>query len=174
MNNVDELDFIALGFLNICPMHGYELHGKIADLSGLGNVWNLKISKLYAILNRLKKRDYIIAETEAAENRPPKKVFHITPRGKREFNNWVSNPVEHGRDFRQLFLAKLFFLKKINNDLYKNLINRQIGKCIEWKNTFQDQIENSEGLNYFEKIVLKFRYSQIENYINWLQWCLDQ
>ncbi len=55
MNNINDSDISILGFLVTEPMHGYELHKQVTDLSGFGIVWNIKIGKLYAMLNRLEK-----------------------------------------------------------------------------------------------------------------------
>jgi len=173
MNNIAEIDYVVLGFLYKSRMHGYELHGKIADLSGVGNIWKLKISKLYTILNRLEQSQCVTAKSEVVQNRPPRKVFTITSQGKKVFLNWVSTPVEHGRDFRQKLLAKLFFLGEMNNIDNGSLISKQIDKCQEWKKRFQEQMSKN-SLTYFEKIVLKFRYQQVTSYIDWLQWCLHK
>ena len=142
-----EIYCVVLGFLNKSRRHGYELHGKIADLSGVGNIWKLKISKLYTILNRLEKSKCVTAKSEVVQNRPTRKVFTITAKGKQLFLNWVTTPVEHGRDFRQNLLAKLFFLGEINNIDNVSLISKQMAKSSESKKRFQEQM-GIKGLTY--------------------------
>ena len=43
----------------------------------------------------------------------PRKMLRLTPRGREAFAEWVRNPVEHGRDFRLEFLAKLYFATQV-------------------------------------------------------------
>ena len=108
MNN-NNSDISLLGFLSINPMHGYELHKRVADLSGFGIVWNIKIGKLYAMLNRLEKDGYVRASIAKEGNRPARNEFSITSKGKKTFDAWSISPVNRGRDFRIIFLLKLYF-----------------------------------------------------------------
>ena len=77
-------------------MHGYEIYQHMSDPNGLGLVWVVKQSRLYALLAGLEKEGYIEAVLEPQESRPPRKVFHLTESGEKVFLNWVQSPVPHG------------------------------------------------------------------------------
>src|SRR3712207_428899 len=103
------LEHALLGFLWQRPMHAYEIHQMLKEARALGLIWHLKQSQLYALLARLEEEGYITSITEPQGTRPPRRVMHLTSQGREAFQRWLVEPVAHGRDFRQEFLAKLFF-----------------------------------------------------------------
>jgi len=175
MNNNDS-DISLLGFLAIDPMHGYELHKQVTDLSGFGIVWNVKIGKLYAMLNRLEKDGYIQSTISREGNRPARNEFSITNKGKKTFEAWLISPVNRGRDFRIIFLLKLFFSLKKGIEQANKLIESQIETCYSWlskKNTEIITKEICATEEIFPVIVDKYRKIQINGYLTWLEWCKE-
>ena len=45
------LEFILLGFLSQRAMHGYDLYKTLVQGGGVGLVWRVKQSQLYALLD---------------------------------------------------------------------------------------------------------------------------
>ena len=176
MNNINGLDISLLGFLSLEPMHGYELHRQVSDLSGFGIVWNIKIGKLYAMLNRLEKAGYIKSIFSKEGNRPTRNEFSITTLGKKKYTSWLSTPVNRGREFRIIFLLKLFFSMKIGIESANNLITNQIETCNSWlterKLEIEEIIEKRTEIE-FASIVKMYRQIQIEGYLSWLDWCRE-
>ena len=173
MNNNDS-DISLLGFLSIKPMHGYELHKQVTDLSGFGIVWNIKIGKLYAMLNRLEKDGYIRSTISKEGNRPLRNEFSITSKGKKTFEAWSVSPVSHGREFRIIFLLKLYFSLKSGLEQANKLINSQRDTCKSWLSEGKvviNDLENTTAENLFPGIVNTYRKIQIEGYLAWLDWC---
>src|SRR4051812_40584710 len=82
-----------LGFLRQQPMYGYEIHQQLSESAGLGLVWRLKQSQLYALLGKLEQEGYIVATLEAQDARPPRKVYRLTGSGHLAFLEWVQTPV---------------------------------------------------------------------------------
>src|SRR5690606_18145290 len=105
------LELALLGFLRPEPKHGYAIHQELSSPTGLGPVWQVKLSQLYALLGKLEEAGYLLATTEPQENRPPRKVFHLTDAGREAFQQWQQNPVRHGRSLRLEFLVKLYFAR---------------------------------------------------------------
>lgn len=176
MNNINDSDISILGFLITEPMHGYELHKKVTDLSGFGIVWNIKIGKLYAMLNRLEKDGLIKSAISKGGNRPARNEFSITSRGKKKFESWMVSPINHGREFRIVFLLKLYFSMKFGLQNTDELINTQIEICKSWLSERSDISQNEmakESSIRFPLIVKKYRLIQINGYIDWLNWCQD-
>ena len=69
-----------LGFLMAHPQHGYELHQEFSR--DLGQVWRVGLSQIYAQLKQMEEAGLVAAQTEPQPNRPPRKVYHITPAGR--------------------------------------------------------------------------------------------
>ncbi len=173
MNNNDS-DISLLGFLAFKPMHGYELHKQVTDLSGYGIVWNIKIGKLYAMLNRLEKERYIKSNLSKEGNRPARNEFSITNKGKKTFDVWSISPVNRGRDFRIIFLLKLYFSLRNGSEQAHKLIDSQIETCNSWLSNRKIEIvsmEKDKPGDIFPSIVNTYRNIQIQGYLTWLGWC---
>jgi DNA-binding PadR family transcriptional regulator len=178
MNNINDLDLSLLGFLSSKSMHGYDLHKKVTDLSGFGIVWNIKIGKLYAMLNRLEKEGLIFSTFTKEGNRPTRNQFSITPLGETRYKLWLETPVNHGREFRIAFLLKLYFSIIKRTDNANILIETQIETCNRWLDEKTGQYQeghmfrDNEESN-FPIIVNKYRQIQIQGYLTWLDWCQE-
>jgi DNA-binding PadR family transcriptional regulator len=155
-------------------MHGYDLFKQISDLSGIGIVWHVKMGKLYSMLHRLEDKGWVSSKITQEGNRPLRTQYEITKDGKTVFDNWVKSAVASGRDFRITFLLKLFFSKEKGVTVAHELIQNQEDACRNWLNDFEDRLAAITDPEDFRKIVLSFRKSQINGYIDWLSWCKKQ
>lgn len=160
-----------LGFLRQRPMHGYEIHQNLCQPTGLGLVWRIKQSQLYSLLSRLEEKAYVTSTQELQDNRPPRKVFHLTEAGQEAFLEWVITPVDRPRELRLDFLAKLFFARQETTDLILRLIEGQRVLCNGW---LEDHRERTAALRDdcpYEWLVWQLRIKQIEAMLEWLDAC---
>ena len=125
MNNSKEIEKSILGFVYKRSKHGYELHKEISDLSGVGIVWKVKMGKLYAMLHRLENNEWVETETAQEGNRPQRTLYKITEDGQEAFDEWLVSPVQRGRDFRILFLLKLYFAIEMDRKIAQRLLTDQ-------------------------------------------------
>ncbi|MDX1663025.1 MAG: PadR family transcriptional regulator [Candidatus Promineifilaceae bacterium] len=166
------IELALLGFLRQEPKHGYAIHQELADPAGLGPVWHIKRSRLYALLNKLEEAGYITATTEEQESRPPRKVFHLTEAGKRAFSAWVQSPVSHGRALRLEFLLKLYFARLEGKDVTARLLATQREQCHQWLATEQEVIEEERTSGHrYGRLVHEFRAGQLRAMLGWLERC---
>src|SRR6185503_10578145 len=119
------IEYALLGFLRQQPMHAYEIHQTLLRPEALGLVWHLKQSLVYVMLERLEHEGYITTTLEPQNSRPPRKLLHMTPSGRAAFERWLVLPVEHGRDFRLEFLAKLYFASRDDPAVVARLLTAQ-------------------------------------------------
>ncbi|HTX91661.1 MAG TPA: PadR family transcriptional regulator [Anaerolineales bacterium] len=84
------LEFAILGFLNYHPYSGYDLK-KIFDTS-VRHFWPADQSQIYRTLARLTEQGLVEMEKVAQEDRPDRKVYHITEAGRSELMNWLAGP----------------------------------------------------------------------------------
>lgn len=165
------LELALLGFLQAGSIHAYEIHGMLAGANALGLVWHVKQSNLYAHLARLEEAGLIESTTEPQGNRPPRKVLSPTPRGQAAFEEWVLSPVEHGRDFRLEFLAKLYFARRSGPTVVATLISRQRDACRGWLAELRAQSEAVLAERPYDWLVYEFRRGQVESILSWLDTC---
>ena len=160
------------GFLRRQPQHGYAIHQQLSDPTGLGSVWRLKLSQLYALLNKLEEAGYVTTTLQPQESRPPRKLFHLTDSGTAAFLDWVQSPVRHGRSLRLEFLVKLYFARREGSEAVVRLLNAQREQCDEWLATEQEVVnaELENGREY-GRLVHQFRLGQIQAMLVWLDHC---
>jgi PadR family transcriptional regulator, regulatory protein AphA len=167
------LEHALLGLLREHPMHAYEMHLQLLRTEQLRLVWHLKQGHLYALLAKLEAEGYLASTTEAQGTRPPRKMLRLTPRGETSFAAWMATPVEHGRDFRQEFLAKLYFATDDGPARVTELLTRQRQACHRWLGELHAQDEALSAGRPFEQLVVRFRMGQIEATLRWLEECAE-
>jgi len=156
-----------LGILMTGPKHGYELHGYMSDR--MNEFWQLSMSQIYALLKRLEREGCIISRQERQENRPAKKVFSLTQTGEKRFLSWVQSPVQHVRDFRIEFMAKLFFIRELRLNLGDSLIDRQIEVLQQKRGGIEGSKEKMTDT--FERLLFSFKTAQSSAVLKWLHEC---
>jgi DNA-binding PadR family transcriptional regulator len=165
------LEHALLGFLVQQPMHGYEIYQRLSCADGLGLVWDIKQSQLYALLNKLEQMGYVTAHLEPQETRPTRKVYELTGTGCAAFNQWLESPVPQGRRFRMEFLAKLFFAQQAGSASVKRLLDHQQAACRRWMHYQEEHMEQPHQEEPFDWLVYRFRMGQVQAMLDWLELC---
>ena len=107
------LDHAILGFLNYHPYTGYDLK-KIFD-SSVQHFWPADQSQIYRTLNRLTEHGYVEMEKVSQEDRPDRKVYHITDTGRVELIQWLSGPPPMSSP-RSAPLVQVFFSGQLSDE----------------------------------------------------------
>lgn len=165
------IEHALLGFVRERPLHAYEIHQRLRHAQGLGLVWHLKQSLVYAMLERLEQVGYLTGELEPQDGRPPRRLLRATEAGQQAFERWLVTPVEHGRDFRLEFLAKLYFASQADPAVAGVLVADQQAACRGWLAELRAQAAVLEPARSYDWLVLQFRIGQIEAILEWLGQC---
>ena len=167
------LDRVVLGLLMGGPKHGYELYQDF--VAAFGPIWKAGRSKLYAVLSDLNAENYLGVTTQPQDDRPPRKIYHLTEAGRQAFLDWVYEPVRPMRSIRVEFLAKLRFFYLLNlQDAYR-LLDAQIVICQSELDRIVGQYsEDYPGDDPFYDLLSDFRQRQIALIIDWLDACKQQ
>ncbi len=107
------LDFAILGFLNYRPYTGYDLK-KIFDTS-IRHFWPADQSQIYRTLTRLTEQGYARMEKVPQEDRPDRKVYHITEAGRAALLAWLSGPPPLDEP-RSAPLIQVFFAGQLSDE----------------------------------------------------------
>jgi DNA-binding PadR family transcriptional regulator len=108
---MDERALLLLGILRAQSQHGYQINEFIER--NLSRVTDMKKPTAYAILDRLSRDGYVQMRTEQEGNRPPRKVYSITPKGEQAFEDLLRTTLAHADRFSApgdiglMFLAHL-------------------------------------------------------------------
>jgi PadR family transcriptional regulator AphA len=160
---------VLLGLLMSEPRHGYELYQQLSR--ELGRVWRIGLSQLYAQLKQLEEADLVTSQTEPQPNRPPRKVYHLTSRGREVFLDWVQQPTPYLRHMRVEFLARLYFFRRLSLPGLEEAVAGQKAVCHAQVERF-DRLA-AETDDDYRQLVLEFRRGQLEAAIRWLDRCLE-
>jgi DNA-binding PadR family transcriptional regulator len=101
------LEHAILGFLNYRPLSGYDL--KKAFDTSVRHFWAADQSQIYRTLARLADQGWAQVEIIEQDDRPDRKVYHITQAGQQELLRWLATPLPHqarrNASLVQVFLA---------------------------------------------------------------------
>ena len=78
-----EREMLLLGLLRSGEMHGYQLNEYIERT--LSFCADVKKATAYFLLDKMEGRGWVTATEHREGNRPPRKVYHLTPGGEAEF-----------------------------------------------------------------------------------------
>jgi DNA-binding PadR family transcriptional regulator len=174
VNNIKDTEISILGLLIESPAHGYQLNKMITELSDIGVIWRIKIANLYAILKKLENAGYLRAEITRENNRPAKNKYALTQDGRETFLQWIRSPVKRGRDFRIIFLMKLYFAYRQGVEIAWDLVSAQKEITNKWIETMDVDGGKRSDDSEFRPYVIRFRQTQMHAYQNWLRWCEEE
>jgi len=152
-------EMVVLGRLRSGPAHGYDLARAIGR--DVGGVWRLGQSQVYALLARLERDGLVGHSRQEQDGRPARKVYAITPAGRRAFGSWVKRPVPGVRDIRLELLTKLHFC---DPDAGRRLVLDQI--AVLKRSAVSMRRRRARGI---EARAVSFRLAMIEAAIGWLE-----
>jgi DNA-binding PadR family transcriptional regulator len=164
---IDSTLYISLlGFFFEKPNYGYEIYKYISNETSFFKIWFLKRSQFYGFLERLFTENYLSEKFIEGEQYPDRRIFSITDAGVKKLEDWIITPVNHGREMRQEFLAKLFIAHKIQKKKIKTLVGNQQIICAQWKHEQEKEllVENDQ----FQKLLINYRKMQIQSMLDWL------
>ena len=119
------LEHAILGFLNYAPLSGYDL--KKAFDTSVRHFWPADQSQIYRTLSRLAERGWAEVEVVPQENRPSRKVYHVTDAGREELRRWLITPLLPDEP-RIPWLVQVFFAGQLSDEEILALFEREAGQ----------------------------------------------
>jgi DNA-binding PadR family transcriptional regulator len=120
------LKHAILGFLTMRPFSGYEMTKLINE--SINAFWSATQSQVYQTLKQLKNQGLVRMERVQQENRPDKKVYEITDKGKEELLDWLTTP-QGLPTFRIPLLVQITFSYHLENDQILALFQSHANAC---------------------------------------------
>jgi PadR family transcriptional regulator, regulatory protein AphA len=166
-NALTPAEHAMLGLVALRPRHGYELAAYFGPDGDLGMVCQLPMSLLYAQLKRLETLGLLAGTTEVQTNRPPRRIYHLTPEGERELSHWLGEPVRRIRDIRLDFLLKLFFSARMPTHDTDALLRQQVAACEDYVVLLEER-QRQTPPDSFAHLVNQSRLTAARGTITWL------
>ena len=107
-----ERELLLLGLLRSQEMHGYQLHEAIDAHLGMG----VQLTKptAYRLLSRMAEEGWAIHREEQKGNRPPRRVYAITPQGEGAFQRLLRENLANYRPVDLTCHIGLAFLDELS------------------------------------------------------------
>lgn len=106
-----ERAILLLGMIKTQRSHGYLVNDFIER--NLSRVADMKKATAYATLDKLAKDGWVVVTTEQVGNRPPRKVYDLTPAGEAHLHALIqrslraAEPLRFGSDAAVMFLDEI-------------------------------------------------------------------
>jgi DNA-binding PadR family transcriptional regulator len=120
------LDHAILGFLQYEPLSGYDLKARF-DVS-VQHFWPADQSQIYRTLAKLAEEGFARVEIVEQEERPDRKVYHLTEAGRAELRRWLSAPLEM-KAGRSAPLVQVFFSGQLADEEILGMFRRAAAEC---------------------------------------------
>lgn len=126
---MDERALLLLGMLRTQSQHGYQINDFIERT--LGQVSYMKKPTAYALLERLCQGGYVSVHSEQEGNRPPRKVYSITPSGERLFNDLLRSTIPELEPITAPGDIAIMFLDDLPHEEAESLLRERLAKLEE-------------------------------------------
>jgi DNA-binding PadR family transcriptional regulator len=137
------VEHAILGFLIDQPMHGYAL--KRALSPALPPEQRVNDGRLYPLLKKMEAEELISGRVERHEQRPDRRVFHPTAKGRKAFAQWLEgSELEHDAVAYDFLIGHPFLTKCL---FFGRLAPRAVAEKLE-----SHLAESSAKLDTFRRI----------------------
>jgi PadR family transcriptional regulator, regulatory protein AphA len=174
------LEYAILGFLNYHPYTGYDLK-KIFDTS-IRHFWPADQSQIYRTLTRLTENGFASMEKVSQEDRPDRKVYHITDAGRTELVKWLSAPPPMS-DPRSASLIQVFFAGQLPDEeilakfegfaILMRTILAQYNQVPDQLGPYQKEI-TSPREHFFWMLTLENGLANMRSNLKWAESVIEQ
>lgn len=151
-------DRIVLGFLLNGGKTGYEIK-KMMELT-TANFFNTSLGSIYPALKKLEKNKMVKLEEKIEKGRL-KKLYTITPKGKKFFREWLTKDPAPFK-IRAEALLKIFFFSYVTEDIRKKHIDITMERLeiqmreLKDLQDFGRELSKEVNIDFFQMLCLKY------------------
>ncbi len=171
------LKYAILGFIEQMPVSGYDLKKMFS--TSVSSYWPATHSQIYRTLEQLLQNGFVEQEIITQIDKPNKKVYRLTNKGKDDLINWINIKAELP-DLRHKLLIKLSYSKLIsNNELiilledYKNKISLRLNTYKNFNQNIINSYSNSKKEKFLWQMCLNHGIMYFENEMIWVNEVID-
>lgn len=159
---------IFLALLSKKPMHGYELKESFEEI--IANQGSLNFGQVYTTLSRLE-RDNLVSKEEIQQiEKPDKKIYHITDKGRDEFAKWFNNNPKWSIYFDELSF-KISVFDIVDNLCSKDLLIQYKQYLLGLLKKLMNLRESNESKN--QQLILERNILKVEADLKWIDICIE-
>jgi DNA-binding PadR family transcriptional regulator len=169
------LKHAILGFLGYRSCTGYDLK-RMFD-STVRHFWPADQSQIYRTLARLEEDGHVRMELVPQEDRPDRKLYHVTEDGRDELRQWLLSPLPPP-EAREATLIQLFFAgaaddRKVLEQLRHYLQGTRMGLAryegIELGDILAEEELGDERDGFYQALTLDHGIAMMRAEVAWLE-----
>jgi len=153
-----------LGLINGQPMTGYELDKEFKET--LAHFWQAKPQQIYRELNAMEQTGWLTSERVPQEDKPNRRVYTITSKGKAAYLDWLASPgedIKNATRVKNAFFMRLFFAADTSREQTLELLHGYHEQCLigmkemDEANELYDETDlsnNPEEMRYIKLIMM--------------------
>lgn len=160
-------DETLLGLIKAQSAHGYVLLGHFRE-GGLGRVWSLSTSQLYAVLKRLENAGWIVGHEVHMPDAPARTEYAITPAGERQLLAWLNHPQPSPsvRRVRVEFLSRLYIARLLNLPTIPIVLSQRRTCRQKLAELLEERERAAMGVDY---LAVDFVIEQTRAILHWIE-----
>lgn len=175
------LKYAILGLVNRKPLTGYDITKAFNE--GLVEFWYAKHSQIYPELKRLTDEDLISYETIIQGEKLEKKLYTITPKGKKCLQKWLAKDDPLEPTPKDIFRLRAYFCDEMDNDTllkqFQSALSKHSERLEYLENSMEELLKTKDisqvSSPYFgDYIVLNGAIMREKSYIDWLEDCIKK
>lgn len=169
------LSHAILGLLTVTPMTGYDLKTEAFD-NTITHFWQADQTQIYRTLAAMAESGWVKSTLEIQQDRPNRKVYHITEAGREELRRWLKTeqplPI-----YREPFLVQMFFAGELDNaTVLAHIARHRAGhaaRLAHYESISMPALDNPElaRKRIFWWLTLQMGMAMERAYIDWLDQC---
>jgi DNA-binding PadR family transcriptional regulator len=169
------LRYAILGFLSFEPLTGYGLKKNFDE--SVQHFWPANQSQIYRTLASLNEDGLVDLELIERETRLDKKVYRITPEGRKALHGWLSAPLPP-QDTREAFLIQIYFGSLMTDAEVETLLQRatkdieaKLSRYEDIRNAYRGEIEKRKDPRslFMRLLTLEFGILTNQASLDWLK-----
>jgi DNA-binding PadR family transcriptional regulator len=130
--------YFILGLLSQQPMSGYDAKQYLESLGWL--VGNPSFGAIYPALHGLLEDGLVTLQVVFYENRPPRKVYSITPDGERALDDWIHEPLLLGASTKA-FVMRLLLATHLSHDGLMGHLRRRHQQVVQQQEALKQAVD---------------------------------
>lgn len=162
---------LFLALLSQQSMHGYELKTSFDRV--MFEQWNLNFGQVYTTLTRLERDGLLYWEDVPQGDKPDKKVYHITQKGREVFKEWLDERNDwniYSDEMAFKFTAFQLVDKEISRDIL-NSYRIFLLQLIKHLTLLRDSVPKE---NIIQELTIERNILKAEADIKWIDLCNEK
>lgn len=169
-----------LGLLTYGPITGYQLKSVFDEF--INHFWSAQLSQIYRDLGTLERKGCVSYHIEVQEGRPNKKIYSITEKGRKAFQEWLEHyPRTLFTAARDEICVRIFFGSRLSTEevkeqlqKYKREVQEQLAAYQVMEGALKQMPCNRPEDEFFWRLTLKKGILLGEACIQWTEECIKE